>query len=47
MNNIKEIHERIRSILIKYECEEFGDVIIGEICEAVGIDTTNIYYNED
>jgi len=27
-----EKHEILRGILIKYECEEFGDCIIDEIC---------------
>mgnify|MGYP000235636971 CR=1 FL=1 len=26
-------HDKLRKILIDYECEEFGDCIIDEICE--------------
>lgn len=33
-------HNKIRDILIDYDCEEFGDCIIDELCEAVGIPTT-------
>ena len=29
----EETHNKLRNILIKYECEEFGDAIIDEICE--------------
>lgn len=29
----EKIHNELRNILIKYECEEFGDAIIDEICE--------------
>ena len=43
---LKETHEKIRSILIDYGNEEFGDCIIDEICVAVGIQPTSVYYNE-
>ena len=43
---LKEIHEAIRNILIDYNCEEYGDCIIDEISDAVGIDTTQVYYEE-
>lgn len=33
-------HENLRSILIKYGCPEFGDVIIDEICELFEFPTT-------
>ena len=43
---LKETHEKIRSILIDYGSEEFGDCIIDEICVAVGIPPTSVYYDE-
>ena len=43
---LKETHEKIRSILIDYGNEEFGDCIIDEICVAVGIQPTSVYYDE-
>ena len=43
---LKEIHEAIRSILIDYNCEEYGDCIIDEICQAVNIEPTSVYYEE-
>ncbi len=43
---LKEIHEAIRNILIDYNCEEYGDCIIDEISEAVGIEPTSVYYEE-
>ena len=47
IEKLKEIHEKIRDILIGYDCEEGGDCIIDEICIAFGIETTVFYYNED
>ena len=44
---LQEKHEKIREILQKYGNEEFGDCIIDEICEAVGIPPTTVYYEED
>lgn len=44
---LKIKHEQIRDILIKYECVEYGDCIIDEICEVAGIPPTTIYYDED
>ena len=41
------IHENIRNILIKYDNVEHGDCIIDEICQAVGIPPTTIYYEEE
>lgn len=43
---LKEIHEAIRDILIDYNCEEYGDCIIDEICQAVNIEPTTVYYEE-
>lgn len=47
IENLKETHDKIRSILIDYGCEEFGDCIVDEISLAVGILPTTIYYEED
>lgn len=46
VENLKKIHEAIRNILIDYNCEEYGDCIIDEICNAVGIQATSVYYEE-
>ncbi len=46
IKELKEKHEAIRRILIDYDCEEFGDCIIDEICNAVGILPTTVYYNK-
>lgn len=44
---LKEKHEAIRNILIEYENKEFGDCIIDDICRAVGIPPTTVYYEEE
>jgi hypothetical protein len=44
---IIEKHEQLRSILIEYGCEEFGDFIIDEICVLFDYPTTINYYKED
>ena len=36
-----EKHEQLREILMKYECKEFGDCIIDEICELFNYPRTN------
>ena len=41
-----EIHEKMRNILIDNGNEEYGDCIIDELCEAVGILPTTTYYFE-
>jgi len=46
INNLIQLHENIRNILIKYGNNEFGDCIIDDICNCVGISPTTIYYNE-
>jgi hypothetical protein len=46
MERLKGIHENIRAILIEYGCVEYGDVIIDEICEVVGIRPTTAYYED-
>jgi hypothetical protein len=47
LEKLEEIHEKIREILIKNGGEEYGDFIIDDISEAVGISNTNAYYDED
>jgi hypothetical protein len=47
IENLKETHEKIKTILIEYGNEEFGDCIIDEICVAIGILPTSVYYNEN
>ena len=46
VENLKKIHEAIRSVLIDYKCEEYGDCIIDEISNAVDIPPTTVYYEE-
>jgi len=46
IDKLKETHEKIRTILIDNGNVEYGDCIIDEICETVGIETTSIYYEE-
>ena len=46
VEKLKKIHEAIRNVLIDYDCVECGDCIIDEISSAVGIDTTQVYYEE-
>jgi hypothetical protein len=43
LNKIKQKHINIREILIKYECEEYGDAIIDELCELFGYPNTNLF----
>lgn len=45
MNTIKiekaqEVHEKLREILIKYECKEYGDCIVDEISWLFNFPTT-------
>ena len=47
LEKLEEIHEKIREILIENGSEEYGDFIVDEISEAVGISNTNAYYDED
>ncbi len=46
IEELKRKHEKIRDVLIGYGNKEFGDCIIDEICEVVGIAPTTIYYEE-
>jgi len=34
-------HNKLKNILIKYECEEFGDCILDDICILFDYPTTN------
>jgi hypothetical protein len=47
IEKLKDIHDKLRSILIDYNSPEYGDCIIDEICIAVGIPTTLVYYKEE
>lgn len=46
IEELREKHEAIRTVLMDNDCEEYGDCIIDEICEAVGILPTTVYYIE-
>ena len=46
IEELKNKHEEIRTVLIDNDCKEYGDCIIDEICEAVGILPTTVYYIE-
>ena len=46
IDQLRETHEKIRNVLIDYGNEEFGDCIIDEICNVVGILPTTVYYEE-
>ena len=43
---LKEKHESIRRVLMDNGNEEYGDCIIDEICEVVGLPPTTVYYVE-
>lgn len=43
---LKEKHEKLRTILINYGCEEHGNYIIDEISELFGEKPTTVYYEE-
>ena len=47
VEKLKEVHEAIRNILINYDSKEYGDCIIDEISNAVGIPQTTVYYEEE
>ena len=47
IEDLKDIHENIRQILIDYGNEEVGDCIIDDICMVVGIEPTTVYYNKN
>jgi len=46
IEELKETHEKIRSVLMASGAQEYGDCIIDEISEAVGIPPTTIYYED-
>ena len=39
-DEIREKQEKLRNILIKYGSEEYGDVILDEICDLFGYPNT-------
>ena len=43
---LKEKHEKLRSILIKYDCKEYGDCIIDEISKLFKELPTTTYYKD-
>ena len=45
-DKLKEKHEKLRNILIDYECEEHGDCIIDDICILFDEEPTTVYYEE-
>jgi hypothetical protein len=45
-DDLKRKHESIRTILMKNGNAEYGDCIIDEICDVVGIPPTTVYYIE-
>jgi hypothetical protein len=45
-DDLKRKHESIRTILIENGNVEYGDCIIDEICNVVGIPPTTVYYVE-
>lgn len=47
LNKIEQKHINLREILIKYECEEFGDALIDDVCLLFGYPTTNIFEVEE
>ena len=44
IEELKNKHEAIRTVLINNDCKEYGDCIIDEICEVVGVLPTTVYY---
>jgi hypothetical protein len=44
---LEETHENLRSVLIEYNCEEYGDAIIDSICNVFNYPTTIEYYKEE
>tara|TARA_R110000765_G_scaffold108130_1_gene199117 strand:- start:217 stop:480 length:264 start_codon:yes stop_codon:yes gene_type:complete len=47
IEELKVKHEAIRTVLMESGNEEYGDCIIDEICEVVGIPPTTEYYEFD
>ena len=45
-DDLKRKHESIRTILMENGNAEYGDCIIDEICDVVGIPPTTVYYIE-
>jgi hypothetical protein len=46
IKGLKLKHNLIRTILIENNSLEHGDCIIDDICNAVGIPDTTVYYKE-
>ena len=46
VKKLRKKHEAIRTVLIDNGCNEYGDCIVDEICVAVGILPTSVYYKE-
>ena len=44
IEELKEIHDNIRTVLMNNGADEYGDCIIDEICEVTGILPTSVYY---
>ncbi len=44
--DLKEKHEAIRLVLIDNGCKEYGDCIIDDLCNVVGILPTTAYTDE-
>jgi len=42
INDIVHKHNKLRSILIEYGCEEYGDSIIDDICELFNYPKTEV-----
>ena len=47
IEELKDKHEELRNILIKYGCEEYGDCILDEICAIFDYPQTIVYYDEE
>ena len=45
-DDLKRKHESIRTTLMENGNAEYGDCIIDEICDVVGIPPTTVYYIE-
>lgn len=39
----KQKHNKLREILLDYECEEIGDALIDEICDVFGCPRTTLF----
>lgn len=39
---VNEKHDKLRKILIEYQCEEYGDALIDEICDLFNYPRTEV-----